>query len=216
MNSLCENGATPSGDFECAQRGCRACQDALVRGHSGLIHTVLRRVEHRGVPYAELVQEGRLALWQAVLHFEPQRGVQFSTYGGRTVERALWAAVRQARAAEAERLPGFPGATPGEAYRLPREVRAAVATAVAQLPARLRAVVTRRYGLAGHAPGTLAAVGPAWGLSRERIRQLQGEALVQLRQPGLSAALYRAGERDSREAYLQALRHTRAWQRRRR
>ncbi len=74
--------------------------------------------------YAELVPEGRLALWQAVLHFEPQRGVQFSTYGGRAVERALWAAVRQARAAEAETRPGFPGAAPGETARLPREVRA--------------------------------------------------------------------------------------------
>ncbi|HNT77571.1 MAG TPA: hypothetical protein PKH77_21355 [Anaerolineae bacterium] len=42
MNSLCENGAMPSGDFGCAQRGCRACQEALVRAHSGLIHTVLR------------------------------------------------------------------------------------------------------------------------------------------------------------------------------
>ncbi len=216
MNSICPNGATPGGEFACAHRGCRICQDALVRAHSGLIHTVLRRVEHRGVPYAALVQEGRLALWQAVLHFEPQRGVQFSTYGGMAVERALWAAVRQARAAEAEPLPGFPGAAPGETYHLPWEVRAALATALAQLPERLRAVLTRRYGLEGHAPETLAAVGQAWGLSRERIRQLQVEALVQLRQPGLSAALYQACERDSREAYLQALRHTRAWQRRRR
>ncbi|MBN2392334.1 MAG: hypothetical protein JXR84_16515, partial [Anaerolineae bacterium] len=29
------------------------------------------------VPYAELVQAGRLALWRAALHFDPQRGVQF-------------------------------------------------------------------------------------------------------------------------------------------
>lgn len=218
MCSIDENGPAARGDFACAQAGCHACQDALVREHTDLIHTVLRRVEHRGVPYAELVQAGRLALWRAVLRFDPTRGVCFSTYGGRAVERALWEAVRRARQAEgADPVPPAPAVPEGLSWASQQaEVQRTLVLAVEQLPERLRAVLVAVYGLDGQPPCTRAALGRAWGLSRERIRQLHDAALVTLRHPGLSAPLYRACERDSREAYLQALRLNRNWQRRRR
>lgn len=218
MCSIPQNGSVARGEFACAQAGCRACQDALVRENTGLIHTILRRVEHRGVPYAELVQAGRLALWRSVLRFDPGRGVRFSTYGGRAVERALWDAVRRARQAEVDDpVPPAPYVLEGltRAVQQP-EVQRALVLAVLQLPERLRAVIIAIYGLDGEPPCTRAAVGRSWGLSRERIRQLHDEALVALRHPGLSAPLYRACGRDSREAYLQALRLNRAWQRRQR
>jgi RNA polymerase sporulation-specific sigma factor len=213
MCSITENELARGGDFSCAQDGCRACQDALVRAHSGLIHTVLRRVEHTGVSYGELVQVGRVALWRAVLNFDPRRGVRFATYGGLAVERALWAAVREARD-----LPLSSAAAPDLWTRSSQqpEVQAALRAVVAQLPERLCRVVTTLYGLDGQPPCTLATLGRAWGLSGERIRQLHVQALVVLRQPGLSTALYQLCEQDSRAAYLQALRHNRAWQRRRR
>ena len=216
MCSITENDPSKGGDFACAQGGCRACQDALVRTHSGLIHTILHRVEHAGLPYAELVQVGRVALWRAVLGFDPRRGVRFTTYGGLAVERALWAAVREAR--QVRNVSASVGAAPEPWACLSQqpEVRDALRAAVAQLPERLRVVVTTLYGLAGQPPCTQAALGRAWGLSGERIRQLHGQALVILRQPGLSAALYQLCEQDSRAAYLQTLRHNRTWQRRRR
>lgn len=205
-------------EFACAQQGCLRCQDALIRAHTGLIHTILRRVEHRGVPYAELVQAGRLALWRAVLHFDPTRGVRFSTYGGRAIERALWDAVRGARQAEAPPVlfpaPEVPDLLAQASQQL--GVHQALCTAVQRLPARLGAVLTALYGLDGRPPQTQAALGRAWGLSGERIRQLRQEALVGLRQPGLSGDLYARCAQDTREAYLQALRLNRAWQRRRR
>jgi RNA polymerase sigma factor (sigma-70 family) len=216
MCSITENDPARGGDFACAQGGCRACQDALVRAHSGLIHTIMRRVEHAGLPYAELVQVGRVALWRAVLHFDPRRGVQFTTYGGLAVERALWAAVREARQVRAWPLPSAATPDPWTRASQQPEVQAAVRAAVAQLPERLCRVMTTLYGLDGGAPCTLATVGRAWGLSGERIRQLHVQALVTLRHPGLSAALYQLCEQDSRAAYLQALQHNRAWQRRRR
>jgi RNA polymerase sigma factor (sigma-70 family) len=216
MCSITENDPARGGDFACAQGGCRACQDALVRAHSGLIHTILRRVEHAGLPYGELVQTGRVALWRAVLHFDAQRGVRFATYGGLAVERALWAAVRAARQVRDVPAPVVAAPEPWALISQQPAVRAAVLTAVAQLPERLRGVITTLYGLDGQAPCSQAALGRAWGLSGERIRQLHAQALVRLRQPGLSATLYQLCEQDSRTAYLQALRHTRTWQRRRR
>jgi len=56
------------------------------------------------------------------------------------------------------------------------------------------------------------ALGRAWGVSSERIRQLHVQALVILRHPGLSADLYALCAPDRRAAYLQALHHNRTWQ----
>lgn len=50
-----------------------------------------------------------------------------------------------------------------------------------QLNERERAVLVRRFGLHQHEKGTLEAVGKAIGLTRERVRQIQLEALNQLR-----------------------------------
>ena len=87
--------------FGCAQSRCRECQDTLVRQHEGLVHVVLRRQCRGDVPYEDLLQEGRIGLWQAVLrpvlsvqdsalilneepHSLPMREWRYSgTYGGR-------------------------------------------------------------------------------------------------------------------------------------
>jgi RNA polymerase nonessential primary-like sigma factor len=50
-----------------------------------------------------------------------------------------------------------------------------------RLAPRQREVVARRYGLDGHAIQSLAEVATALGVSRERVRQIQQEALVRLR-----------------------------------
>ena len=50
-----------------------------------------------------------------------------------------------------------------------------------RLSHRHRDVVARRYGLLGHQDGTLEQVGADVGITRERVRQLQIEALGKLR-----------------------------------
>jgi len=78
--------------FRCAQAGCAECVDRLVRQHEGLVHTVLRRQACGDAVYADLLQEGRLGLWQAAVHFDQAR-VAFSTYAGVAIERRVWRAV---------------------------------------------------------------------------------------------------------------------------
>ena len=52
--------------------------------------------------------------------------------------------------------------------------------AIEQLPDRERQIVELRYGLAGEDPLTLADVGARLGLTRERVRQIEAEALKHL------------------------------------
>src|SRR5438874_13654374 len=50
------------------------------------------------------------------------------------------------------------------------------------LPERERQVIELRYGLRGHEPLTLAEVGRAFGVTRERVRQIENNTLKKLKQ----------------------------------
>ena len=80
--------------FACAQAGCETCVEALLKRHERLIHGVLRRQWRGDVACADLLQEGRIGLWQAVLHFDPQRGGAFSTYAWTAIARRMWRTIR--------------------------------------------------------------------------------------------------------------------------
>jgi RNA polymerase primary sigma factor len=58
----------------------------------------------------------------------------------------------------------------------------------AALDDRERRVLTLRYGLDRGEPRTLEQVGEAFGLTRERIRQIEARALAKLRHPASAAA----------------------------
>jgi hypothetical protein len=99
--------------YVCAQSGCRACLDHLMSQHARLVHFVLRR-QYRGVlAYEDLLQEGRIALWQAVLHFDPHRGIAFSTYAGVVIERRTAAFLQQLGPAPLRPREYRPGLAPG-------------------------------------------------------------------------------------------------------
>lgn len=57
------------------------------------------------------------------------------------------------------------------------------------LSSRESAVLTRRFGLDGGAPETLGEVGRRLGVTRERVRQIENDALRKLRRPAVTARL---------------------------
>ncbi|MDK9703927.1 MAG: RNA polymerase sigma factor RpoS [Sulfuritalea sp.] len=73
------------------------------------------------------------------------------------------------------------GAEDPAAHLAQQEAELLVADWVAQLTDRQRLVVERRYGLGGQDPATLEAIATDLGLTRERVRQIQMEALSKLR-----------------------------------
>ena len=64
----------------------RGLRNRLVERHMGLAAHVARRFSRRGPPDDDLRQVAFLALVKAVDRFEPERGVAFSTFAGRTIE----------------------------------------------------------------------------------------------------------------------------------
>jgi RNA polymerase primary sigma factor len=69
---------------------------------------------------------------------------------------------------------------PADEVRWLRELRAALASSLAQLPPRNAQVVLRRYGLYNGVEETLEEVGAAVGITRERARQIQVQVLEKL------------------------------------
>jgi RNA polymerase sigma-B factor len=57
----------------------------LIEAHLGLAEHLARRFVHRGEAYDDLVQVSSLALVKAVDRFDPERGVEFTTFATRTI-----------------------------------------------------------------------------------------------------------------------------------
>jgi RNA polymerase sigma factor (sigma-70 family) len=204
--------------FACAQAGCRACLDALMHQHEGLVHHVLRRQVSGAAAYDDVLQEGRIALWQAILHFDPQRGVAFSTYAGAAIRYRIWDTAQWAEPPVAEPLADSAvGALEAVEENLwHAAVREALVEAVSRLPKRLRQVITAAYGLDGQPPRTLVAIGCHFGVTKEMARYWRNNGLVLLRLPSFSRRLRQLCGQDSRTAYVRSQSLTRAWLRGRR
>jgi RNA polymerase sigma factor (sigma-70 family) len=140
--------------FLCAQAGCRACVESLLHEHNGLVWLMVSRQWSGKAYYADLFQEGRIGLWQAILHYDPGRGVAFSSYACVVIRHQVWAAVRHSLKAEGwleyertgDSLEALLAAWQQE------QIRQALGEALALLPEHLRQVIQLHYGV-GKEPG---------------------------------------------------------------
>jgi RNA polymerase sigma factor (sigma-70 family) len=201
--------------FACAQAGCPDCLGALMQEHDRLVYYIVRMQEIGGVEFQELVQEGRIALWQAILHYDPGRGNTFSTYAWTAIQRQMWHCLGYSNRSwgyrEAEAWLAAADEIEEDWWR--GQVRQALLEVVRKLPPRPRRLIRLAYGLDGQGAHSLAKIGRQWGISRERVRQLRNDALVLLRLPALSMRLRSLCEQDSRAAYLLARCLNSTWQR---
>jgi RNA polymerase sigma factor (sigma-70 family) len=172
-----------------------------------LVHYVIRQQSSGSLSYADLVQAGRVGLWRAILGYDPERGIAFSTYACVSVRRHIWGAVRRAKAEEARRRVGLELSSPLELVDqvLEHAVGAVLRAMVEGLPAQRRRIVYAYYGLGGVEAHTQAELAAEMGCTPQAISYHLRRALAQLRHPACSAALRVLTGRNRRQDYLQAL-----------
>ena len=177
-------------DFEAHRVAAEALRKILVRSNLRLVVSIAKRHVGRVVGLFELISEGNLCLIRAVKCFDYGRGTRFSTY-------ATWALTKH-----------FARVVPVTNYRLSTFVtgqdelieslgdhrmdvaeyseklahlKSVIAGAVENLVPRERAIIEARFGTAGDKPHTLQELAAHFGLTRERIRQIEARALLKLR-----------------------------------
>jgi len=157
--------------------------------HDGLVHAFIQRQGGGEIPYEEALQAGRIGLWRAIQGYDPARGTTFSTYAWVAISRHVHRRAKELSRETAVWLSEVPAArvVPDPGAELERKLSLDVLhDLVNQLPNHLRQVIVGRYGLGEQPPCTLKEVGEELGLSGERVRQLQQEALAWLRHPAHS------------------------------
>ncbi|MBE7369110.1 RNA polymerase sigma factor RpoS [Ramlibacter pallidus] len=241
-----------------ARAGDFAARQSMIEHNLRLVVSIAKGYLGRGVPLADLIEEGNLGLMHAIDKFEPERGFRFSTYATwwirQSVERAvmnqgrvirlpvhvvreLQQVLRARRALEND--PAFAGRKGADenvrvedvAALLGRDVQeVSQLLAMAEAPRSLDAVADRsddettlgdfmadegavdptgvtqnheverllagwiatlthrekevlegRFGLHHREPETLEVLSDRLGLTRERVRQIQNEALGKLK-----------------------------------
>jgi RNA polymerase sigma-B factor len=116
----------------------------LIEAHIGLAEYLARRFANRGEPLDDLVQVASMGLVKAVDRFEPERGLEFSTYATHTIVGELKRHFRDK----------------GWAVRVPRRMQ--------ELHLRLSGLVNTLNQDLGRAP-TVAEIAQAAGVSEEEV-----------------------------------------------
>lgn len=172
--------------------------DEVVRANLGLVPTMVERSRIVGVDFGELISEGHMALLRAIDKFDCNRGFKFSTYACRAILTALTRAVAL-MARHRGRFPAEydPDLQPSDFVQSRRSsdeddylgaLKSALKGNRAELTRNEKRILNERFGNFGR-PGsvdgseqkTLREVARIFGVTKERVRQIQNRALDKLR-----------------------------------
>ena len=187
-----------------AVKKAEAARQRFIMANLRLVVSVARKYQGQGLPLLDLIQEGNIGLMRAVELFDWRRGFKFSTYATWWIRQGITRAI-----ADRSRSIRLPVHIHDRLRKLNRtrfqfaqtmgrepsrdELAKALDTTVEEigdavervLDERERHVVALRYGLENGQPLSLRETGKVLGLSGERVRLIEREALRKLRDSNL-------------------------------
>lgn len=203
LNQLKHTQLTREQEYDLARRakkGDTSARETLARSNLAFVVSTARKFANRGARLDDLIQEGNIGLMKAIEHFDPKKNVRFATYAvwwiRAYVTRYLKDNRSQVRGGQGERvtMADFsldapmddesdmtfleriedPDEGPQEAY-LAQEKDQEVREALGRVRKRIGDlgwdILQER--LTQDRPRTLEELGARWGVSRERVRQVE-------------------------------------------
>ena len=134
------------------ERGDLAAKERMIESNLRLVFAIARSYRGRGMPFADLVQEGSVGLVRAVERFDHRRGLRFATYAAWWIRRSVLDAVATA-----------------PVIRIPAKANQQLA-AVRRAEAELERLGVRR--------ASNAAIAARTGLSPHTVRSLRSAARI--------------------------------------
>jgi len=237
---------------ELAERIAKGDQNArqrMIEANLRLVVNIGKRYLNRGLPLADIIEEGNIGLMKAVERYDHRKGYRFSTYASwwirQSIERAIINQTKTIRLPVhvAEHINKYLSTVESLIQELGREptikeiakrlrvstkeveelrqlirktysletpvgdkdegflkdiiadntitspakiaegisMREEIDRWLAELKPKEREVICLRFGLEGQEPKTLEEIGQKFGLTRERIRQIEAASLVKLK-----------------------------------
>jgi RNA polymerase primary sigma factor len=164
----------------------RVIRDYVVQQNLGLAYSMIRRFKYSQLDHDDLVSDALFALARAIEQFNPWQGCRFSTYACTAIARALVSrskhGLEHRRRFPHEHDASFEVSEKADARAelYVERLRRAMASNLGELDDLETRVLAQRYPLDQEPQLTLAQIGRAVGLSKERVRQIQNAALHKL------------------------------------
>lgn len=178
-------------DVERCLADAQALRNRIVQANLRLVVAIVRDSAGRGAAFDDLLSAGIVTLISAVEKFDYARGFRFSTYAYRAitreVQRVLIDGYKQQRRCVPASGAGLEELSDerhggGISELAWNRLRSRLAGLLGQLDRRQQLIIRARFALGAHRRvRTLQSLADRLGVSRERIRQLEREALEKLR-----------------------------------
>jgi RNA polymerase primary sigma factor len=168
-----------------------AVKQRIIKANLRLVVSIAKKHVGWSPDFFAVISDGNMSLMRAVENFDYNRGVKFSTYATWAVMKNYARSIPEERYHSARYVTGQDEVLEVVAGRPTDEtsasdqqkVRELIETGLSELDEREREIVSSHFGLGGKSGSlTLEQLGRRFGVTKERVRQIERRALSRLRE----------------------------------